>query len=384
MKKQNYKFRKILLIILATIILAITIMLISVAINNYNYSTPNYYTEPNITDPSTYPEHTETPRETIGNILASGDAITKSFKNGYSLVKHNNTTYIINTNGEICSSFHKTAEWGDILYSSEAWNFYNGNAIFISEFGTLSIPIDYKGLANNYWYKSDESEVLGVTEENKLLVRETTETPEGTTVKFGVQDCYGQWITEPKVTSIPPLTSNSDEFRADYRGNNEFLVYVYHNTGSSISSGFRHFYSFDISTGVVKDYGLEIPPNKAYYKDDFKYKNQIVSVGPLTEGTQVIMIKNNNGTYFATAVDENGNQLYDPIQVLDIQQYSEGLVALRIVENNIEYILYVDKTGKKCAKLTRGDYYPRTTLCSDGIISNGHHYYDTTGKLLFE
>lgn len=391
MENQNYEKKKISkrqIIVILAIFFAVVSVVIIVATNNSNSSVPNSYTEPTITDPSMYPSYTEPQRENIGSILSSGQAITYAFKNGYGLVRYNDTMYIINANGEICSSFHKTAEWGDILWNMsdrDNWNFYNGNAVFVSKYGTLSIPIDYNGFVNNYWYKSDESEVLGVTEENKLLVRETTETPEGTTVKFGVQDCYGKWITEPKVTSIPPLTSNSDEFRADYRGNNEFLVYVYHNTGSSLSSGFRHFYSLNIDNGAVEDFGGNIPPNKPYYRDDFKYKNQISYVGPLTDGVQVIEIANNSGAHFATAIDENGNQLYEPIRVEDVKQYySEGLVAFRVIENNIEYILYVDKAGKECAKLQKVDYDERTNLCNDGIISNGYHYYDKTGKLLFE
>ncbi len=375
-KNKNVK------IALPIILIVLIITCILVAILKPDNTTPgNNDTPENYNDMNeqNFEENTETPNEMIGSILATGEAKAYRFCNGYGVVRYSDTTYIINTNGEIISSFDNTAEWGDILYDSENWNFYDGTAIFISKHGTLSFPIEYEGVVNNYWYKSEESEVLGVTEENWLFIRETVQTPEGTAVKLGVQDPFTSWIIEPEEVNISASAFQKDD-RITYLGNNEFLI-------SDRSGMYTYYYSFNVGTGILEYIG-KIYKTKTYYKDDFKYKDQIEFVFPLTENIQVLIIRNNNGTEFVAAIDKNGNLLFEPMQKTagmwyDLY-YSEGLLAFPIKENNTEYIIYVDKNGVESARILLTRNNNRQGVCNSGIISDDNHYYDKTGTLLFE
>ena len=135
-------------------------------------------------------------------------------------------------------------------------------------------------------------------------------------------------------------------------------------------------------------YGESLPIKKKYWSEDFKYKVEDYSF--LCDGVQMLTIKNENGVHFAVAIDENGNQLYDPIQLYantTAGEYSEGLVALKVCEYNIEYIIYVDKNGKECVRFlaeTSDSWYSDTHVCRNGIRTDGHHYYDKNGNILFE
>lgn len=368
--------------------LFVVVVVVAIVIGVVMYNNSNRYIEPstpnNTQDYTIITTEQEPQRETIGNILSTGKASTKAFCNGYSVVRYEDVAYIINTKGEILSSFHRDSKYWNVLFNVSDWNFYDDIAVFVSDYGTISFPVENKNNAINYWYKSDESQVLDVTDENLLIVIETTQTVDGSSTKIGVQDYLGNWVKEAQETCIESLRS-SEHYYTTSLGDGVYLIEIrYH-----YSSGGYHLeqsYLYDINSGEVQDLDRKIPETPVYYKDDFNYR--ITRVSPLKEGVQVIFVRNADGVLFAIAIDENGNQIYDPIQVnSDIggAVYSDGLLALTIKEkNNKEYILYVDKSGNEVCKIP--DDYTDAETCeyNSGIICNGSHYYDSTGKLLFE
>lgn len=323
-----------------------------------------------------YEDVEEEPKELIGNILATYEAHLYSFCNGYGVVKANDTTYIINTEGEIFASFHKDAEWGDILYWASDWNFYDGRAVFISDYGTLAFPIDYDGTGEYYWYKSAESEVVCVNEENLLVVREKVETPEGTIAKIGVQDDYGNWVIESEQIDVNFYSLDKKD-KVEYLGNDEFLIS--HKVAGGDHYYSFHYYLYNISTGTFENLKEKKPETKKYYKNDFKYIDQIDKVLPMTDEVQFLTIKNDHGVNFVTAVDKKGKQLFEPIQCEKIGNYSEGLLGVSIPENGGLKTIYIDKNG-----VTKIDNIVGLGECKEGIINGAQHYYDKEGNLLFE
>lgn len=370
------------------IILALVIIMISLsACAPKSYSGTDY-----IPPTSDLEESTENQTATIGHILLSGKANTEPFCNGYAIVEdENDSIFIINTKGEICVAMYNETDFRQIVSCSRnmSYNFFDEKAIFISEYGTFSIPINnYNGNEYHYWPSSDEIEVLGVTEENLVLVRETKESPDGSVTKFGMQDYLGNWVVEPiKINFENQNYFGPDQYSSDceanYIGNGQFLIY-------ENLIGYCLFNSDDGSYEYYggKGYGENLPIEKKYFGEDFKYK--VEHYGFLRDGVQMVTIKNDNGVHFAVAIDENGTQLYEPIQLYAntcAEDYSEGLVALRICEYNIEYIIYVDKKGNECVRFlaeTSDSWYSDTHVCRNGIITDGHHYYDKNGNILFE
>lgn len=382
MKKKKYLK---IMIALFVVVIIVAVIVGVVVYNNHNIN--NGLANPSNTPG--YAENTSTPepqKETIGNILSTGKASTRGFCNGYGIVTYENVTYIINTKGEICSSFHKTAEWGDILYSASNWNFHEDIAIFISKHGTISFPVEYKNNAKKYWYKSDKSQVLTVTDENLLIVIETTQTIDGAITKIGIQDYLGNWVTEAQETCIESLhTGDGEDYYTTNLGDGIYLIEIRDHYSNSITYHLEHSYLYDINSGVVTDLEKKIPKTPVYYNENFSY--DITTISPLREGIQVIFVQNVDGALFAVAIDENGKQLYNPIQVsYDNYEavYSNGILALVIKENNVEYLLYVDKAGQEVCKIPYNHNSLEQSLYNSGIVTNGNHYYDSTGKLLFE
>lgn len=324
-------------------------------------------------------EITENKTATIGDILLSGKAHTEPFCNGYAIVCDDNSIYIINTLGEICVAMHNDTNFGQIISESRnlsRYNFYDGKAVFISKYGTISIPINnYNDSAHYYWPNSDEIEALAVTEDNLILVRETKESLDGSITTFGMQDYLGNWVVEPKEIGVG--NDWGSECKAEYRGDGKFLIYQYY----SYSSGGSRYYDyclFNSNDGSYEffgelGYGEGLPIDEKY-----------------VDGIKVVTKRNDNGVHFAVAIDENGNHLYEPIQLsgnTTAGEYSEGLVALKILEYNVEYIIYVDKEGKECVRFlaeTSDSWYSDTHVCRNGIITDGYHYYDKNGNILFE
>lgn len=376
---------------IALALVIIMVCSLSACVSNPNDSSTDY-----IPPTSDLEESTENQTATIGHILLSGKADTEPFCNGYAIVEDDDddSIYIINTKGEICVSMHNDTNFRQIISASRTmnmYNFYDEKAVFISEYGTISIPINnYNGNGYHYWPSSDEIEVLGVTEENLVLVRETKESPDGSVTTFGVQDYLGNWVVEPSIINFenenyfaPDQYSNDCE--ANYIGNEQFLIH-------EDLIGYCLFNSDDGSYEYYGQvgYGESLPIKKKYWSEDFKYK--VEDYGFLRDGVQMVTIKNDNGVHFAVAIDENGTQLYEAIQLNGnscAEDYSEGLVALEIVEFNVEYIIYIDKKGNECVRfLANKDdkfiWYGDDLECHNGIITDGYHYYDKNGNILFE
>lgn len=319
-------------------------------------------------------ESTENQTATIGHILLSGNANAEPFCNGYAMVEDaDDSIYIINTKGEICVAMHNDTNFRQIISESRnmSYNFFDEKAVFISKYGTISISINnYNNSAYYYWSNSDEIEALAVTEDNLILVRETKESLDGSITTFGMQDYLGNWVVEPKEIGVG--NDRGSECKAEYRGDGKFLIYQYY----SYSSGGGRYYDyclFNSNDGSYEFFGEG-------YSEDEKY----------VDGIRVVTKRNDNGVHFAVAIDENGNHLYEPIQLsgnTTAGEYSEGLVALKILEYNVEYIIYVDKKGKECVRFlaeTSDSWYSDTHVCRNGIITDGYHYYDKNGNILFE
>ncbi len=143
------------------IVLALVVIMISLSAYAPKSNSNTDYIPPT----SDLEESTENHTATIGHILMSGNANTEPFCNGYAIVEDDNDSiYIINTKGEICITMHNDTNFRQIISASRTlnrYNFYDEISVFISEYGTVSIPINnYNGNGYHYWPSSDEIEVL--------------------------------------------------------------------------------------------------------------------------------------------------------------------------------------------------------------------------------
>ena len=125
-----------------------------------------------------------------------------------------------------------------------------------------------------------------------------------------------------------------------------------------------------------------------YYDENFEMKidlskYNVLSVSSFVDGCAVLMIANPDGVKFVVAIDEKGNNIFDPIEVEDAAgSYSEGLLALDLGDNNITYI---DRNGEVRFTIPMSGYSLESSIvkCSDGIVTNGSAYYDLSGNMLF-
>lgn len=330
-------------------------------------------------------------KETIGSILSTGEARCYSFGDGYAFCTtwdNNSDTgmlYIINTGGEICGS--SPYSYKDVISKGEKHSFNNGVALIQSY--DSSILINTSGeivLQSNDEYPN----ILGITENNTILVSKLIQTIDGSSLQFGAIDTNGNWILPLKEIGLK-LPSDRTVV-ADYLGNNIFKIRSCYHTESG-DNWYSDPYYFNVKTGEVsQDDPTIIHIDLSKYEKGlnhglldnywYKYAKGDISGYLFQEDCLALEISNGSGAYFIVVLDKNGRELFEPIQIdrLLTYTYSEGLIAVKINDHEIGYI---DKSGKICTHIPY-EWSWGISGCHNGIVTNGTHYYDKNGSLLFE
>ncbi len=346
----------------------------------------------------------------ISTILNSDPYIhCLDFSNGYAYVLNYDATYIIDTNGYICAEIPVASTYGKFINEGYKLPFYEG--VSIVKNGSSAISIDTSGNVINTW---EDCSVLAISEENLLFVIEYEQTIDGKIERCGTQNYKGEWLVGP--------------FEVDYsyrfRGNN--FNYEGHDI-VSLENGYTYY---NLKTGEVyrkwKDVPIEsdvlyfneiLPDNYATGKTKIGYWNNdklvvdlygknVIQAFDFVDGIGAFSSHNGSGAYYLSAIDETGKNVFEPIRISSAQAnnlvtFSEGYLPIWIYNdetNCIDRIDYIDMKGNVAFSIPgstattsftglyssfgRIETYV-TASVNNGIVTNGLHYYNTKGELLF-
>lgn len=397
----------------------------------------------------------------IQNILSMYNTDCRPFSDGYSLCRpydiEPRPLYVIDKQGGIVGETYDESVSGTSLSS-----FNNGVALFM-DIDSYNMTQEAKLVNTNLNVllsapNEKFDNMIGITEDNVILVMKMKKTIDGTSVQLGAVDKSGNFVT-PLTDSKISINTEQTIITASYWGEGIFCVdgqYSFSNhyrkftnavlfnvntgeifdmtdyglgsdwgqsrnksgsfvngkalitSSAPIYSSIRDIYLIDIDfrlSTIVEDYHFDeygsyskngyfycdtgdvLEEKHGYYNENFEMvidlsNYEVHSASAFVNGCAVVEIENSEGTKFVIVIDEEGNYLFDPIEVISADyDYSEGLLAVDLGDDNITYI---DKNGEVSFTIPRdGTIYYDTVRCSDGIVTNGSAYYDKTGKQLF-
>ena len=380
--------------------MVISLLFTFVACNNKNIentiTTTNGNTTPN--DETNNPP-IEDSRAIIGEFLNSDRGFKcLSFNDGYAYVYNYETTYIIDTEGYICAEIPRNSEYGEIVTLGGKYPFYKGVSIIYSNIDDIevTVAVDTSGNVINTWEKCT---VLAINEENLLCVVEYEETVDGGIERIGTQNYKGEWVTGP--FEWPYATSPE---WGNYEGNNIVKIrggsWYYDMTDGKIYSKWRDvtIKSDELYFNTVTPVNYAIERTKEGYWNgeslviDLKEKS-VITACDFVDGIGVFSTFNGSKAYYLWAIDDTGKTLFEPIKISNAQSksittYSEGYLPIWIYNEDtyaIDRIDYINKSGVVVfsipgVKSTTG--LPNMSV-HNGIVTNGSHYYNTKGELLF-
>lgn len=321
-----------------------------------------------------------------------------SFNDGYAYVYNYETTYIIDTDGYICAEIPRDSEYGEIVTLGNKNPFYKGVSIICSNIDDeeITIAVDTSGNVINTW---EECTVLAINEENLLCVVEYEETIDGGVEWIGTQNYKGEWVTGPFEW---PYDTGPDW--GSYKGHNIVKIrggiWYYDMIDCKIYDEWREVpikcNNLYFNTITPVNYAVE-RTKKGYWRDDDLVIDLdgkgIVAACDFVDGIGVFSTFNGSKSYFLSAIYETGKNIFEPIEISSAQAdcistYSEGYLPIWIYNEetySIDRVDYIDKSGAVAFSIPGVNSTTSLPNMSvhNGIVTNGLHYYNTKGELLF-
>lgn len=266
----------------------------------------------------------------------------ETFEKNESLIK------ALNENGSIkfASSTEKLKEsYGLTWCEFENMRYIGGTTYELNEGGMISDFDNNIHKTFDLYLDIESNSIMEITVSNTMIGHGATS--DGTYTMYSIENSVYIW---------------------DKNGN---FTFDSRNTGwvdaeSSIEDGL--FYA-DISTGWNKEYCM------MNYKGEIVFRLDGVRNNPCyhNESAPISMISaNGDGIPYTTFIDTSGNWLFEPVEG-DFKNYIESIEMCTVLQED-NYIVFLDKTGKKWCKYDGISFYAK---------KENHYYYTflENGKL---